>query len=136
MQEMTASTWKRTGSSIIWHPALLADLVRDVEPTPLRTMIGWLKTGFPENPPGGGRTVLVGVLWTWRPFFRISLAPMGKRSLRYRRSQSTAPITSSGRAITRGMTTLIASRRTTCMSKTGSKPNPKGRSSHAIRFAS
>jgi hypothetical protein len=64
MQEMTASTWKRTGSSIIWHPALLADLVHDVEPTPLRTMVGWLKTGFPENPPGGGRTVLVGGLQT------------------------------------------------------------------------
>ena len=26
MQEMTASTWKRTGSSMIWHPTLLADL--------------------------------------------------------------------------------------------------------------
>ena len=64
MHDMTASTWKRTGSSIIWQPALLADLVRDVEPTPLRTMVGWLKTGFPENPPGGGRTVLVGGLQT------------------------------------------------------------------------
>ena len=72
MQEMTASTWKRTGSSIIWHPALLADLVRDVEPTPLRTMVGWLKTGFPENPPGGGRTVLVAVCvdGTRRPFMK------------------------------------------------------------------
>ncbi len=64
MQEMTASTWKRTGSGIVWHPALLGDLVRDVEPTPLRTMVGWLKTGFPENPPGGRRTVLVGGLQT------------------------------------------------------------------------
>lgn len=62
MQEMTASTWKRTGSSIIWHPSLLADLVREIEPTPLRTLIGWLNTGFPENVPGGGRTVLVGGL--------------------------------------------------------------------------
>ena len=41
-----------------------ADLVRDIEPTPLRTMVGWLKTGFPEIPPGGGRTVLVGGLQT------------------------------------------------------------------------
>jgi hypothetical protein len=64
MQEMTASTWKRTGSSMIWHPALLADLVREVEPTPLRTLVGWVKSGFPENPPGGGRTVLVGGLQT------------------------------------------------------------------------
>lgn len=64
MQEMTSSTWKRTGSSMIWHPALLADLVRDVEPTPLRTLLGWLKGGFPENPPGGKRTVLIGGLQT------------------------------------------------------------------------
>jgi len=64
MQEMTASAWKRTGSSIIWHPDLLADLVREIEPTPLRTLIGWLKTGFPENTPNGKRTVLVGGLQT------------------------------------------------------------------------
>ena len=64
MQEMTASTWKRTGSSIIWHPDLLADLVRDIEPTPLRSLIGWLKTGFPDSPPTGKRTVLVGGLQT------------------------------------------------------------------------
>ncbi len=64
MQPMTASKWKRKGSSIIWHPDLLADLVRDIEPTPLRTLIGWLKTGFPENTPDGKRTVLVGGLQT------------------------------------------------------------------------
>jgi hypothetical protein len=64
MQEMTSSTWKRTGSSMIWHPDLLADLVREIEPTPLRTLIGWLKTGFPETPPTGKQTVLVGGLQT------------------------------------------------------------------------
>jgi len=64
MQEMTSSTWKRTGSSIIWHPDLLADLVRDTEPTPLRTLIGWLRAGFPETTPHGKRTVLVGGLQT------------------------------------------------------------------------
>lgn len=64
MQEMTASTWKRTGSSIIWHPDLLADLVRDIEPTPLRTLIGWLNTGFPEATPTRKKTVLVGGLQT------------------------------------------------------------------------
>lgn len=62
MNEMTASTWKRQGSSMIWHPELLADLIRDVEPTPLRTLITWLKTGFPESPPTGKRTVLIGGL--------------------------------------------------------------------------
>lgn len=64
MREMTASTWKRTGSSIVWHPDLLADLIRDVEPTPLRVLLGWLNSGFPENPPGNERTVLVGGLQT------------------------------------------------------------------------
>src|SRR5579862_1223485 len=64
MQEMTSSTWKRTGSSIIWHPDLLADLIRDIEPTPLRVVLGWLKNGFPEHTPGGARTVLVGGLQT------------------------------------------------------------------------
>ena len=64
MQEMTSSTWKTMGSSIVWHPSLLADLVREIEPTPLRTVIGWLKTGFPENVPSGRRTVLVGGLQT------------------------------------------------------------------------
>lgn len=64
MQEMTASTWKRTGSSMIWHPTLLADLVRDIEPISLRTLIGWLHDGFPESTPGGKKTVLVGGLQT------------------------------------------------------------------------
>lgn len=64
MEEMTASTWKRSGSSLVWHPELLADLIRDVPPTPLRTVLGWLQGGFPENPPGGARTVLVGGLQT------------------------------------------------------------------------
>ena len=64
MQEMTASTWKRTGSSIVWHPDLLGDLIRDVEPTSLRTLLGWLKLGFPEGVPDQKRTVLVGGLQT------------------------------------------------------------------------
>jgi hypothetical protein len=64
MREMTASTWRRTGSSIVWHPDLLADLVKDIEPTPLRVLLGWLRTGFPEDPPANKRTVLVGGLQT------------------------------------------------------------------------
>src|SRR5688500_8034795 len=64
MHEMTASTWKRGGSSMIWHPTLLAELVRDIEPVSLRTLIGWLHDGFPENTPGGKKTVLVGGLQT------------------------------------------------------------------------
>lgn len=64
MQEMTSSMWKRQGSSIIWHPTLLAELVREIEPIPLRTLVGWLKAGFPDSPPDGRRTVLVGGLQT------------------------------------------------------------------------
>jgi hypothetical protein len=64
MQEMTSSTWKRSGSSIIWHPALLADLVRDIEPVPFRTLVGWVRSGFPNATPNGQRTVLVGGLQT------------------------------------------------------------------------
>jgi|SRR6185312_3575505 len=64
MQEMTASTWKRTGSSMIWHPLLLAELVREIEPVSLRTLIGWLGNDFPDDTPGGKRTVLVGGLQT------------------------------------------------------------------------
>ena len=54
MREMTASIWRRTGSSIVWHPDLLAALIGDIEPTPLRVVLGWLTTGFPEDPPIGG----------------------------------------------------------------------------------
>jgi len=75
MQEMTASTWKRQGSSLIWHPALLADLVREIEPTPLRTLIGWLQTGFPDTPPTGARTVLVGGLQTAVETMMQSMTP-------------------------------------------------------------
>jgi len=64
MQEMTASGWKRSGSSMVWHPDLLGDLVRDIEPVPLRVLLGWLEAGFPDSPPGGKRTVLVGGLQT------------------------------------------------------------------------
>lgn len=64
MQEMTSKTWMRTGSSIIWHANLLADLVREIESVPLRVLLGWLESGFPESPPSGSRTVLVGGLQT------------------------------------------------------------------------
>ncbi len=64
MQEMTSSTWKRSGSSIVWHPALLGDLIATIEPVPLRTLVGWLGSGFPDETPNGHRTVLVGGLQT------------------------------------------------------------------------
>lgn len=66
MQELTSSKWKRSGSSIVWHPELLADLISTIEPVSVRTLVGWLKSGFPESPPGPAdtRTVLVGGLQT------------------------------------------------------------------------
>lgn len=64
MQEYTSSGWKRSGSSMIWHPKLLEDLVRTIDPIPLRTLIGWLRTSFPEDTPGGKKTVLIGGLQT------------------------------------------------------------------------
>lgn len=67
MNEMTATKWKRGGSSIVWHPELLADLISTIEPVSLRTVLAWHKNGFPESPPGGSvgtQTVLVGGLQT------------------------------------------------------------------------
>ncbi len=64
MQEMASTAWKRKGSSIVWHPDLLADLIPNIEPTPLRVLLHWLNSGFPELPPGNARTVLVGGLQT------------------------------------------------------------------------
>ncbi|MBX3410398.1 MAG: hypothetical protein KF859_11000 [Phycisphaeraceae bacterium] len=54
---------------MVWHPELLADLISSVEPVPLRTVLGWEKSGFPESPPGStaakpAATVLVGGLQT------------------------------------------------------------------------
>jgi len=64
MEEMTSSKWKRRGSSIVWHPELLADLISTIEPVSMRTLQGWLKNGFPESPPGDAPTVLIGGLQT------------------------------------------------------------------------
>lgn len=69
MEELTSSKWKRRGSSLVWHPALLGDLVPAIEAVPLRTLLGWMETGFPEDPPGStpegvAQTVLVGGLQT------------------------------------------------------------------------
>ena len=64
MQEMDGSSWKRQGSSIVWSPELLTPLITEGEAVPLRTVLGWLKTGFPEGPPGDRSPVLVGGLQT------------------------------------------------------------------------
>jgi hypothetical protein len=64
MQEMNSQSWQRTGSSIVWSPELLGPLITGGEAVSLRTVLGWMKWGFPEAPPGDRRTVLVGGLQT------------------------------------------------------------------------
>ena len=59
MQEMTASSWKRRGSSIVWSLDLLGPLITDGEATPLRVVLGWLKSGFPEVPPGDSKITML-----------------------------------------------------------------------------
>ena len=64
MQGMTSSSWKRRGSSFVWSPELLGPLIIEGDATPLRTVLGWLETGFPDSPPGDRQTILVGGLQT------------------------------------------------------------------------
>lgn len=64
MQEMTASSWKRRGCSIVWSPDLLRDLITGIEATPLDDVLKWPLNGFPEDTPSGKSTVLVGGLQT------------------------------------------------------------------------
>jgi putative restriction endonuclease len=64
MKDMTSKAWQRSGSSIIWSPDLLGSLVLAGESVPLRAALAWTKNSFPESPPGGRSTVLVGGLQT------------------------------------------------------------------------
>jgi hypothetical protein len=61
---MDGTSWKRQGCSIIWSPDLLAPLITEGDAVSLRTALGWLKTGFPDAPPGDRSLVLVGGLQT------------------------------------------------------------------------
>jgi hypothetical protein len=64
MQEMTAQGWRRRGCSLIWSPELLSDLITSTEATPLSVVLEWQRSGPPNEPPGGARSVLVGGLQT------------------------------------------------------------------------
>lgn len=64
MQTLTSTKWQRSGSSLVWAPDLLAEVVRGGEPVPLRVVLSWMKEGFPSEPPGGRKTVVVGGLQT------------------------------------------------------------------------
>jgi hypothetical protein len=64
MHEMDGSSWTRKGCSIVWSPDLLGPLITGGEAVPLRVALGWLKTGFPNSPPGDRNPILVGGLQT------------------------------------------------------------------------
>lgn len=64
MEEMTSSVWKWKGSSIVWSRELLGPIILNTEATPLREVLKWLRSGFPQSPPGNSKTVLVGGLQT------------------------------------------------------------------------
>lgn len=64
MKEMDSTTWRRSGSSIVWSPELLGPLITTGEALSVRTVLCWMKDGFPDSPPGGGSTILVGGLQT------------------------------------------------------------------------
>jgi hypothetical protein len=61
---MDGSSWQRQGNSIVWAPDLLGPLITEGEAVPLRTVLGWLKLGFPDSPPGDRSLILVGGLQT------------------------------------------------------------------------
>lgn len=64
MEEMTSLAWQRSGCSLVWSPELLGPLITAADALPLRALLGWVRDGFPEDPPGDRSTVLVGGLQT------------------------------------------------------------------------
>ena len=63
MREMSSSAWLRRGSSIVFDQQSLGLLISNGALVPLRQAMGWI-SGWPDEPPGGGRTVLLGGLET------------------------------------------------------------------------
>ncbi len=64
MRQTDGTAWRRSGSSLIWAPQLLAPLILDGAAVPLSTVLAWRKDGFPDSPPGARSYVLVGGLQT------------------------------------------------------------------------
>jgi len=58
MQEMTASTWQRRGSSIVFSSELLGLLISEAAIVSVREALGWMKT-WPKSVPNNTPTVLV-----------------------------------------------------------------------------
>ena len=58
MQEMTASTWQRRGSSIVFSNELLGPLISETSIVSVREVLGWMKS-WPKSVPNNAQTVLL-----------------------------------------------------------------------------
>ena len=58
MQEMTATTWKRRGSSIVFSGELLGQLISEAAMISVRDTVSWMKS-WPKSVPDNAQTVLV-----------------------------------------------------------------------------
>jgi hypothetical protein len=63
LRELSATTWQRRGSSIVWDRDALGPLLSADCLVSLRKALSW-RGGWPVEPPGSGSTVLVGGLET------------------------------------------------------------------------
>ena len=64
MNELTASSWQRQGSSLVWDPKLLTPLLQQQGPLSLRQILLWAQEGFPSASSVSGQTILVAGLQT------------------------------------------------------------------------
>ena len=63
MKELSADSWKRQGSSVIWDKAVLQSLLTTASLVSLRQFLSW-RDGWPAQLPRPGRTIIVGGLQT------------------------------------------------------------------------
>lgn len=64
MRDMSSSAWLRRGSSIVFDRYTLGPLIGGGHLVSLREALGWMRD-WPDKPPGGGQTVLVGGIETF-----------------------------------------------------------------------
>ena len=63
MRDMSSSAWLRRGSSIVFDRFTLGPLIGEGALVSMREALRWMNA-WPAEPPGNGRTVLVGGLET------------------------------------------------------------------------
>jgi hypothetical protein len=80
MREMNATTWRRRGSSVVYHKCMLGPLIASGCLISLREALGWMRT-WPKRPPGDGPTVLIAGL---EACLEVLSAPDGEEFLRHR----------------------------------------------------